>query len=182
MEEHKMKLSDFLISSVNLARSLFGGENKRGAALMPSPCNPLAIDPNAIKHLTNTVATNNPACNPAWGSKYTYQVHQESIERVLSGSLSKTDATTLKNAIQEADKAEWQTVEFSYRHAMTPSGMSKTEARRLANEFVRDNLNTARRLEAGGDRRGAMYHLGLAMHCLQDSTSLAHSDDVCSAA
>lgn len=111
----------------------------------------------------------------AWSSQYSYVTHQNSVRRVLSTSLSSQDLKSVQAAVKDADRAEWQTAAYSYRHAMTPKGMTKERARDLANQFVRDELGSAQQLEAQGDRAGAMLHLGYAMHCLQDATSPAHA-------
>lgn len=115
-------------------------------------------------------ATSTGAAWPSTG----WTTHQNSVQRVLSNSLSKHDMKTLQKAVGDADASKWQTVEYSYRHAMTPAGMSKEDARQKSNDFVRSELNFARQLEAAGKRDEAMYHLGMAMHCLQDATSPAH--------
>jgi len=50
----------------------------------------------------------------------------------------------LKDGLYHADDHETQGVEDSYKHAMTPGGMSKSDARKKANDWVRDNLIKAR--------------------------------------
>lgn len=124
----------------------------------------------AAEHVRSKALSANSA---TWPSRLTYKVHQASIMRVLGASLSRSDIRTLQNAVYEADNYEYQTMEMSYRHAMTPSGLSK-EARCLANEFVRNELQEARRLNAAGNRQEVLRHLGFAMHAMQDSTSPAH--------
>ncbi len=101
-------------------------------------------------------------------------VHQRAIDRALS-FLPSHDRAILKQAQREADADEYQTVEYSYRHAMTPAGMSREEARRRANDFVRANLGIARCLEQKGLHDQALSYLGLAIHAIQDATSPAHA-------
>jgi hypothetical protein len=55
---------------------------------------------------------------------------------------------------------------------MTPGDESKTDARKKANDFVRDELNQARNATNVAD---AMRHLSFAMHAMQDATSPAHA-------
>ena len=111
----------------------------------------------------------------AWPSQYSYITHQNSCERVLKTSLSKQDMDRLMFAVKDADRAEWQTVEYSYRHAMTPNGMSKDEAKRKANQFVRDEIGLAGRLYEQGNQSDGILQLGYGMHCLKDATSPAHA-------
>lgn len=130
-------------------------------------------DPELRTLLNGTLRNTTTAA--AWPSQLRYVTHQRSCDRVLEASLSREDLDRLKFAVKDADKPEWQTVEYSYRHAMTPSGMSKEEARRKANEFVRDEITTARRLYERGNHSDGMLRLGYGMHCLQDATSPAHA-------
>ncbi|MGE0790133.1 MAG: hypothetical protein AB7S26_30950 [Sandaracinaceae bacterium] len=88
---------------------------------------------------------------------------------------------------RHADRCEWQAAEYSYRHAMTPGGWKEQDAYDEANRFIRDSLRTSDQwwktfLGAPYDSRQEtealkemMNHLGLAMHCMQDSTSPAHN-------
>ena len=78
----------------------------------------------------------------------------------------------LTDGLYEADNSEYQTVPYSYRHAMTPGDKSKTDARKAANDFVRDNLEKARNATSAADK---MKYLSLAMHAMQDATSPAHA-------
>lgn len=101
-------------------------------------------------------------------------VHQISIDRVLSSYLSAKDRAILKEMQVVADKD--QTAEGAIKHAMSSSGMSRSEARREANDFVRKELAAARRCQELGFHEEAMKHLGLAVHALQDATSPSHAD------
>lgn len=110
-----------------------------------------------------------------WPSQYGYLTHQNSVKRVLSKALSPEDLKQVVFAVGDADRAEWQTVEFSHRHAMTPNGTSQEDARKNANQFVGEELQLAQRLMSNKDSKNAMLHLGYAIHCLQDATSPAHA-------
>jgi len=124
--------------------------------------------------LTNTTTVSNRGAT-LWPSKYTYYIHQESVKRVLKKALSAKDLERVMFAVWDADRDDWQTVEFSYRHAMTPTGMSKEDARAKANEFVRSEISLAQGLMNQNNSHDAMLHLGYAIHCLQDATSPAHA-------
>ena len=108
-----------------------------------------------------------------WPSKMGVHVHQWSADRMLTDRLSPQELEMLKQGLKDADASEYQDVEDSYRHAMTGNEKSKTDARKKANDFVRDELNKARNASNPAD---AMKHLSLAMHAMQDSTSPAHAD------
>ena len=107
-----------------------------------------------------------------WPSKLGVHVHQHSIDRVLKDRLSPEELEMLKDYIKEADKSEWQEVPYSHRHAMTPGDESKTDARKKANDFVRDELIQALHSPNIADK---MRHLAYAMHAMQDATSPAHA-------
>lgn len=135
-------------------------------------------DPNTNRDPNGLWATRR-FINPFWpyvGSVWIGgQVHQNSVDRALS-FLPAGDRDVLKDAVYHADDSEFQTVENSYRHAMTPGGMKRSRARQLANDFVRMHLLKAMCLEAKGNHKKALKHLGLAIHVLQDATSPAHAD------
>lgn len=110
----------------------------------------------------------------AWPSKPGFNVHQRAVGRALFNKLPASDIRMLQDAVKEADNAEYQTKEMSHRHAMTQEGLTKPQARKMANDFVRSELETARRFQAAGNRPEALRHLGFAMHAMQDATSPAH--------
>lgn len=103
-------------------------------------------------------------------------VHQDSARRVLGNSLSAEHMGWLVQALYDADNSEWQTVEMSHRHAMTPRYENRRVARRKANEFVRGNLVAAQNAARRNDWKEAMTRLGFAMHAMQDATSPAHAN------
>jgi hypothetical protein len=90
----------------------------------------------------------------------------------LQDRLSAEELKMLQDSIYEADADEYQDAPNSHRHAMTPGDKSKTEARKKANDFVRDNLEKAQNATSAADK---MKYLGLAMHAMQDATSPAHA-------
>jgi RHS repeat-associated protein len=107
-----------------------------------------------------------------WPTRYGWDTHQASARRVLNDRLSADELKMLTDGIYHADDDEWQTVPNSHRHAMTPGDESKTDARRKANDFVRDNLEKARNATSPADK---MKYLAYAMHAMQDATSPAHA-------
>ncbi len=85
--------------------------------------------------------------------------------------ISPYELELLKDGLYHADDHETQGVGDSYKHAMTPAGQSKTDARKDANDWVRDNINKARNSRSIED---SMKYLSNAMHAMQDATSPAH--------
>jgi hypothetical protein len=110
----------------------------------------------------------------AYGSE---NVHGSAISEVLGKTLSKQDIQWLIAAQTTSDAKENQMSARSCRHAMRDGehGQSVEEARREANNFVREMLTKAQQAQRDGNRQEAMGYLGIAMHVLQDSTSPAHS-------
>jgi RHS repeat-associated protein len=96
-------------------------------------------------------------------------VHQNSAARVLSSELNQEELDMLQWKLHQADNPEFQGVDDSYRHSMI--GGSNEDDRRRANEFVKYHLEKAR---MSVNRTTAMFHLGTAMHAMQDATSPAH--------
>jgi hypothetical protein len=129
---------------------------------------------NVSNHIKNKALSATSVNTVAWPSKLMYSVHQESVARALGSRLPASEVKLLQNAVKEADQAQYQTLEMSYRHAMTPIGMSKQQARSMSNNFVTSELQEAKRFQAAGNRNEALRHLGFAMHVMQDATSPAH--------
>jgi RHS repeat-associated protein len=107
-----------------------------------------------------------------------FTVHQTSIDRSL-WFLPIEDRVVLMNQQWKIDAPWSQTPENSHIHAMreaSDTGPWETveHAKERANEFARNEILEARRLQAEGKRTEALAHLGNAMHTLQDSTSPAH--------
>jgi RHS repeat-associated protein len=110
--------------------------------------------------------------------KWPVPVHQTWIDRSLS-SVPEEDRAILREQQRIAD--EDQTDAGAFKHAMSSPNLSKSEARRRANQYVRDELDRARRLakqsKTSGSRSDyveALRALGNAIHALQDSTSPVH--------
>jgi len=57
---------------------------------------------------------------------------------------------------------------------MRAPGQSIADARKKANEFVREKFALAWKYKAQGDKERSLYEFGLALHTLQDSTSPSH--------
>ena len=121
----------------------------------------------------NPINKNDPS--GCWPSEYFWKVHQQAIQDTLS-FLSAAELQTLESADAGMDASEYQTSDFSYIHAMSSPVNSVIDARIKANNFVRSEVSTAKRLEAKGKHNLALKHLGQAMHTLQDSTSPAHEN------
>jgi RHS repeat-associated protein len=99
------------------------------------------------------------------------KVHQVSINRVLS-SIPKHDRNIL-NAQQVKIDAD-QSSSGAYKHAMRAPEQTAEKARQAANEFVHNEIGTARELEKTGQHDEALQHLGNAIHTMQDNVSPAH--------
>jgi hypothetical protein len=108
-----------------------------------------------------------------WPAAGFQPVHQIAIDHALN-FLPEADRAILRNQQVVADQD--QTPADQYRHAMRDGTTNQTvaDAMRLANDYVRDRLDSARQFEAMGEHERAMLELGLAIHTLQDSTSPAH--------
>jgi RHS repeat-associated protein len=127
----------------------------------------------------NGFVKNDPVSNVdhlgMWPTRFGYSTHQNSAVRVLTNVLKKDVLKVLTDTLYSADDSEWQTVEMSYRHAMTPNGWEVSRAKYMANGFVKGQLKTAKGLLEKCMDKEAMRYLGLAMHDMQDSTSPAHN-------
>lgn len=111
--------------------------------------------------------------NGHWPSKWGYEVHQYAIDNALS-FLPDKDRDIINKAVAEMDEPCYQTSYYSYIHAMSSPDHTVSQARRLADWFVRTELTDARKAETAGKHEEALTHLGHALHTLQDSTSPAH--------
>ena len=108
------------------------------------------------------------------GAMGSENVHGNSINRMLS-NLPESERAIVRSEQVEADVN--QSSEFSYRHAMRDAikKQSPSEARAVANDFVRGRLESARCAERNGNHIDALKRLGDAIHALQDSTSPKHN-------
>lgn len=98
-------------------------------------------------------------------------VHQAAIDRSLP-FLPRHDRDTIKTQQVIADRD--QSTAGSYMHAMRGTGQSASDARTLANDYIRRNITLARELDAKGKHDDAMVYLGKAIHTMQDATSPVH--------
>jgi len=99
-------------------------------------------------------------------------VHQNAIFRTLS-FLPLRQRAILERQQIIADRD--QSAGGAFMHAMRGPEQTVAEAKRLANAYVRSEIELARLLDRDGDRDEALRHLGNAIHTLQDATSPAHS-------
>jgi YD repeat-containing protein len=119
---------------------------------------------------------NDETTKVAWVSgKYeSPNVHGASIDRL---DIPDNEKVILKLATDVVDKL--QGAEESLMHAMSTTKLQLTssEQRDLANDWVRFNLMQAYEYKAAGDTNLALFHVGVAMHDVQDYTSPAHGFD-----
>ncbi len=136
--------------------------------------------------------------NPDWASQFGHYVHQranyEGIWNRYSnkpgisekGKITKPSSLTELNKIQDkvsminqgtayADTAQFQTGEYSYRHAMRNDDETIEQAKTKADLFVREKYNEALCLKNNGEIEKAYFELGVALHTVQDATSPSHA-------
>jgi RHS repeat-associated protein len=104
-------------------------------------------------------------------------VHQNSIDRALS-FLPEGTRANLKFAQIVADSSVFQSLNFSFVHAMT--GGSATASNRAffrveSGMFVNAAINMAQQAYAAGDTETGDLYSGIALHPIQDSTSPSHA-------
>ena len=122
-----------------------------------------------------------------WASKAGFTVHQTANEngvrrnrpanledrKVQEGDELKIKA--LNDATVYADSDQFQTGQYSFRHAMRNGKQTHNEAITAADMFVRSQFSIAKKLLSKGDLYGAYFQFGVGLHVLQDATSPAHS-------
>ncbi len=124
--------------------------------------------------------------SPKWASKGGAFVHQTANYVATKEQGKYLDLSeradiinlALNKATVDADNGPGsQSAENSFKHAMSDGrhSQSKSEAMRLADNFVRLEYHRGQRLLASGNLSSAYYHFGLALHTLQDATSPAHA-------
>jgi hypothetical protein len=101
-------------------------------------------------------------------------VHQEANERLSKEGLSAVGIDNLNAATEHIDSPKYQTSEFAYVHAMRAPGQSIAEARKKANEFVREKFALAWKYKAEGNIPRSEFEFGLALHTLQEPSSPTH--------
>ncbi|MBY0349050.1 MAG: hypothetical protein K2W79_12390 [Hydrotalea flava] len=130
-------------------------------------------------------ANNEMAANgPNWASGYGFYIHQaanrigvyrDGVPKKYSDTKkSEMRIKALNDATVYADGQQFQTGNYSYRHAMRNKGETVEQAKAKANDFVRYQLAIARSYLASGNEYQAYFEFGLALHVLQDATSPAH--------
>ena len=113
--------------------------------------------------------------NGRWASKWGFFVHQQATNRALEDRVPSWYLRFITAAHEFADSDQFQGPDSSYRHAMRNGDQTAEQARAMANEFVRQEFQTAWDFQKNDDWRRAMFHFGIALHALQDSTSPAHA-------
>lgn len=121
--------------------------------------------------------------SPSWASQKGFYVHQKANDLGTSNLFAKRiiDLRTtislskqLDRATEYADSKQFQTPEFSYRHAMRNGDQTPEQAKKDADAFVRERYKWARHEFDKGNKEKAFFILGVALHAIQDATSPAH--------
>ncbi len=120
-----------------------------------------------------------------WGSKSGAAVHQKANANAVNRSgPAKNPEQRRKNELiidalnagtEFADQDQFQTGEYSYRHAMRNRFQTPLDAMKLADEFVREQFAKARILLKSGKIHEAYYQFSIGLHVMQDATSPVHS-------
>ncbi len=111
------------------------------------------------------------------------EVHQQAIDNYyddIKKGKSKAEIDLIKKKIgilktAELKADENQNGEVSYTHAMRNETQTPEEAKKLADQYVREKFMKAKQLFAEGKVEEAYALFGLALHTLQDATSPAHN-------
>lgn len=98
-------------------------------------------------------------------------VHDRMIREAFGGTISQDQFVVLSLASRYADKGEFQTINNSFRHAMTPAGWSQSTAQNYYNNFISDQFLKAVSL---GSTDQALFQLGIAFHAIMDNSSPTH--------
>jgi RHS repeat-associated protein len=107
-------------------------------------------------------------------SIWPFDYHQIQTAYGLQGRAPRDQIRALAQANGDFD-ARTQDPIYAPYHAMRRPGQSVEEARAEANEFVRNKICLARRLEAEGNVDDALRALGAAIHTLQDARAPGHA-------
>jgi len=150
---------DVVIQSRNTGGLYVFVNNNATAAI-----DPLGLWPSAHSHIGVIIGLSTPT------------THENAIHRAIPG-LTAADYDILDAAQVEVDES--QGTALSYEHAMRDglANQSVSQARDLANQFVRQHLILARKLlcKCPSDRKEALHMFGMALHTIQDFTSPAHT-------
>jgi RHS repeat-associated protein len=104
-----------------------------------------------------------------------WQYHQHVTFMIATEHVTPQKARMMANEQYDFD-SETQDEVYSPWHAMRKRNQSPEDARRLANQFIRNQICLARNLKGLGHENQALRALSRAMHTLQDSSSPAHYD------
>lgn len=120
---------------------------------------------------------------PNWASQKGFYVHQRAnnlaslqlfSDKSIDWNTSIVLIKQLNKAAVYADSKQFQTSEYSYRHAMRNGEQTVEQAKELADAFVRERYQWARYDYDNGNYEKAYFNLGVALHAIQDATSPAH--------
>ena len=120
---------------------------------------------------------------PTWASKGPFKVHQKANEVGMfrdKGNTKRDDTwkkVFMLNAGTEwADQDSHQTGEYSFMHAMSNKDVNQSpeQAMQLADQFVREKFEKAKKLLSEEKVEDAYFQFGIGLHTLQDATSPAH--------
>lgn len=125
----------------------------------------MATGPQAAPSPAPSAAPNAPPTLPAAYTQYAF-----------GPSLSAADIASIQAGSKYADRAAMQTNAASYVHSMVGPGGTSAGMREARAQYMSSKLRTARALLAVGDRAGAMFAFGEAIHPLMDATSPYHTD------
>ncbi len=126
------------------------------------------------------IGKNKSKREPDWASKSAFIIHQRANrEGIFRDGNNRTAAKrerlkALNDATVYADGDQFQTAKYSYRHGMRSAYQTESEAKSLADRFVRRQFRTAKDLLSQGKYYEAYFQFGVGLHALQDATSPAH--------
>ncbi len=136
---------------------LFGGNN-----LFKYPSNPLQYRDYLGLH----------------ASQKGFYVHQNATLEVLGGQVGYVNGVSIINQGQVwADSKINQTADRSFMHAMSngDAGQSAQDACTQSNDFLRKVGQAAIDEKNKGNNRESLFLFGVALHVMQDSTSISHA-------
>jgi RHS repeat-associated protein len=156
-------------------------ESAIGRFISPDPMGP--VDPHTGKINENNLlnpqrlnryaySLNNPYkyIDPdgCWPTIIGKAIHQYSINRVVPPKD--------RNSLNVRQVAMDNDAVYSHPnlHGLSSPGQEPIEAWRIGNSFARDSIEMARNLEKNGEHEQALFHLGNAIHTMQDATSPPH--------
>jgi RHS repeat-associated protein len=119
---------------------------------------------------------NNPYKYLDPNGKWPEWIHNSIINAAFSKGKYKLDQkfiAALKRGSANVDKD--QSLESSYKHAMSSPYYDKEHAEKYMNNFIEKKMNEYKTLMSQGNEEAAYFVLGEAMHPIMDSTSPSHT-------